>query len=498
MFVLLLAIVPLAMRAEKPKLVVNVIVSGVGSDFLERFSGNLSDGGFKRFSTDGTSYKSASYGYMQTISPVGVATILTGTDPAMHGVAGSAWIEPISGARVMLTGDATVQGLGGDPGSGWHSPTELTMPAISDELLAQSPDGKVFSIAADAVSAVVAGGLKGTAFWLDPQRAAWVSSTRYMEKLPPWVTAYNVARPANLYLDGGWSLARPKRQYVSAGTWHNKAFDRDGKNDYNSLIHSPLGNTLVAEFAAATVEKEALGKDGATDILTVVFDPARWVGERYGTRATETEDMVYRLDMDLAVMVEKITAKVGLLSDILFVITSDGGLSDGDRSGENRFNVAQFKTILNSFLNTQFGVGDWVVDYIDRQVYLNRNLVYKSTLSLAEVQNRAATFALQFRGVTHALTGTALMSGTFAEGYGAMMQRSFYPRRGGDIVLNLAPGWIEERTDTQALGGSMYGHDTNVPLMLYGWEIPAAKVTEQTDMKTVARMVADAIEIEIL
>ncbi len=486
------AILPFFAHAARPKLVVNVIVSGVGSDFLDRYSHNFSESGFRRFAANGTDCVSARYGYMQTLSPTGIATFATGADPSLHGVVSEAWIEPISGARVTLTGDASVRGLGSDPGRGLHSPTELLMPVLGDGLIAQSPDSKVISVAASAVSAVVAGGQKGRAFWLDEQRATWVSSTAYMEKLPDWVTAYNVARPANSYLDGGWSLARPKRQYVSGDSWRNKHFDRRGENDYNALIHSPLGNSLVAEFAVKTVAEEGLGKDDTADILTVVFDSARWVGERYGTRAIETEDMIYRLDMDLAGMVDGIVAQVGQIADILFVITADGGLGDGSE----RFNAAQFKTILNSFLNSQFGVGDWVADYIDRQVFLNRNLVYKSTLSLAEVQNRAATFVLQFRGVTHVLTGTALAGGYFSEGYGAKMQRGFYPRRGGDLVLNFAPGWIEERADSEALGGSMYDYDRHVPLVFYGWQIPPRELPSEVDMTQVAPTVARILGIE--
>jgi hypothetical protein len=168
---------------------------------------------------------------------------------------------------------------------------------------------------------------------------------------------------------------------------------------------------------------------------------------------------------------------------------------DAGAEPRDRFNVAQFKTILNSFLGVQFGTGDWVLDYIDRQVYLNHNLVYRKNLSLEEVQNRAATFVLQFRGVSHVLTSTAMQNGYFGASYGHRMQNGFYPRRAGDLMLNLMPGWIEQRSDVRSLPGSMYDYDTHVPLILFGWNVPSRKVTEQVEMTSLAPALARIIGI---
>ena len=48
------------------------------------------------------------------------------------------------------------------------------------------------------------------------------------------------------------------------------------------------------------------------------------------------------------------------------------------------------------------------------------------------------------------------------------MQNSFYPRRSGDVIINLMPGWIEEHDHKRSSSGSMYGYDTRVPLIFYG------------------------------
>jgi predicted AlkP superfamily pyrophosphatase or phosphodiesterase len=496
------AFTPATGVTRRPRLVVNIVVSGVSHDLLEKFRGGLSAEGFARFSNEGVVFGAAHYNYMQTLSPTGLATITTGVNPSMHGIVAPSWVDYVTGSRVSMAYDDNYQGVGTEPGTHRFSPRHVVMPTLGDRLLAESPGSKVVSIALDPASAIVAGGQSGTAWWIDSQRAVWVTSTAYMSSLPEWVDRANDERAANLYADSGWTPARMARQYINT---QNTIFGGEGGGaritsfrqgsfiDYASLVRSPGGNTLVADFARRAVEGEGLGTDDATDLLNICFDASRYIGEKYGAGSMEVEDMIYRLDMDLGGMMRAISARLGAGS-VLFVLTSDGGLSDGRNTGE-KFNVAQFKTILNSFLGVQFGVGDWVLDYIDRQVYLNRNLIYTKGLSLESVQNRAAAFVLQFRGVSHVLTSTALAGGYFGSGYGEKMQNSFYPRRAGDLMLNLMPGWIEERIGTRSLSGSMYDYDTHVPLMMSGWGVSAGKVDQRVDMTALAPTLAGMMGI---
>ena len=495
-----------AQRAgQKPKLVVNIVVSQLRYDWLAKFQDNLSEEGFVRFATTGMNFSSAYYNYMQTLSPVSLATLTTGVNPSMHGVVATSWIDYVTGDRVSLIDDRSVQGLNCDPGTGRYSRQNIVMPTLGDKLLSESPQSKVVSIAANPVSAIVMGGQTGTAYWMDYSRAVWISSTCFMNRLPDWLVKYNDTRPANYYVGMGWTPARSSKQYISKvntifdGDRGNRisSFKNGNTNDYNALLRTPWGNTLVADFAKQVVLNEKLGADDDTDVLNICFDASRYVGETYGSESMELEDMLYRLDLDLAALVKAITAQVPV-HDVLFVVTSDHGMSDSWDQGpaaQDRFNVNQFKTILNSFLGVQFGAGDWVIDYIDRQVYLNHNLIYRKNLSLEEVQNRAATFVLQFRGVSHVLTSIAMSNGYFGASYGHRMQNGFYPRRAGDLMLNLMPGWIEERAGVRSLPGSMYDYDTHVPLIVFGWKIPARNVAEPVDMTWVAPTLARIMQI---
>lgn len=493
------------------RLIVNIVVGQMRSDAVERYAANFSDSGIGRFFKEGMVLENGYYDFMQTITPATLATLTTGVNPSMHGAVSDCWVDYVTGQRVRLTDDQTVRGLDSSDGAGRCSPCNLTLPTVGDNLLSANPDSKVISVAADALSSVVLSGRKGKAFWFDENNGNFVSSTAYMDRLPTWLIRYNGLKFPLSYVGSPWTLCKQRDKYLNRrySVFEFKRADNltkvmmpaepksGNRIDYRSLLYSPYGNTIVAEFAAQVVSNESLGSDAAVDILNVCFDASRYVCRRYGPESLEAEDMLYRLDGDIADLIGSITKQVPL-DKVLFVLTSDHGSSDSFDCGPvpaDRFNADQFKVIMNSFLSVQFGAGEWVLDYIDRQLYLNHNLIYQRNLSLKDVQDRAASFALQFRGVSHVLTSSSMLGGYFGESYGEKMQNSFYPRRAGDLMLNLMPGWILECEDAKSQSGSMYDYDTRVPLMLLGWKIPSGGSSEEFDMTCIAPTLARIMRI---
>ena len=75
------------------------------------------------------------------------------------------------------------------------------------------------------------------------------------------------------------------------------------------------------------------------------------------------------------------------------------------------------------------------------------------------------------------------------------MQNSFYPRRSGDVIMNLMPGWIEENDRCASSSGSMYGYDTQVPLVFYGFGAGPLRVKRRVDMTAVAPTLARMLDI---
>lgn len=502
--------------AKPPRLVVNIVVSSMRADDLNRYRKGFGDSGFKRLS-GGTVYTDCSYDYMQTITPVSLATFTTGAQPSTHGIVGEVWYDYVDNRRVELLSDRTVNGFG-YPNSydGRYSPANLLAQTIGDAMYQASADSRVVTVALEPLSAVVTGGRHGVAYWMEPSRAMWSSSTYYMMSLPEWVEDYNrqYMGPAAV-TETSWELYRSPSVYVNRRMADMKlpktkrgtepALTTVGisaavhpESAYDRLRYSPAGNDAVLNFAKRLLTNYSLGQDDTPDMLNIVLDTPRFITESYGPESVEAEDMFYRLDDALSDFLSYLFGSVRS-EDTLVILTSDHGSSpsfDAVPTPVERVNMMQSEVIVNGFLNARHGQGNWVTAIDNRSIWLNRDFIFSKGMNLADVQEEVAAFVMQFRGISHALTSTALRGSYFADGYGRKMQNGFYPRRSGDVVFNMMPGRIEERSDRRSESGSMYGYDTRVPLVFYGWRVPVMrKVTAPVDMTAVAPTVAAVLEI---
>ncbi|MBP3425351.1 MAG: alkaline phosphatase family protein [Rikenellaceae bacterium] len=484
-------------QTTKPRLVVNLVLSGVGADDLSKYAHNMSGGGFASLTARGISYTEARYDYLQTSPIAGAATLTTGTNPSMHGLISRYWIDYTTSERVPMLDDREVRGLGCDAGQSRYSNRHVVVPTLGDQLKMQSAQSQVVTLAMDPHSAVAMGGRSDT-YWFNTSTGKWNSSTAYMKELPEWLTDFNSSDINAEYKRARWQLLLPHSKYLSRvySTSSFRIISADFERqtlptkaivsrDYSSVIYTPSATDITFEMAKNTLIGYGLGGDQAVDILNIGIDTPAAVGRVFGPESIEWEDALYQLDRSLADFVTFVEAQFEE-NTVLWVVTSSDGMSSSNRDDSRKFNPSQFKVIINGFLSAQLGRGDWVVDCIDRQVYLNRVAIYGAGLNLADVQNRVAAFAMQFRGVSHVLNATAMQNGYFGESYGRRMQNSFYPRRSGDLVLNLMPGWIENIEGEVAQSGSMYDYDTHVPLIIAGAGVTPRTIDTEVDMCSVA------------
>ncbi len=510
-FIALFATATLSMQAiiaaERPKLVINIVVSSMRADDLQRYAEGFSSGGFRRLAEDGAVFTDSRYNYMQTTTPVSLATLTTGAMPSTHGIVSQCWSDYVDNKMVNLTEDRSVSGFGQREGKGCHSPLNLIAPTITDAAYKADSCSRLVTIATEPASAVVMGGRKGYSFWLDEEHLRWTTSSYYTPYLPSWVQDYNSENFQNLLTATTWQSRYPAELYrntrkstiaitesvTSKSKRGNKNSRGEFLNNHSKLTCTPIGNAAIFDFAKYAITTLNLGTDEHTDILNICLDPARKIASRYGNESIEYEDMLYALDLELAGFLCYVETFIKSDKSLLIVLTSDHGTSpayDYESKPKERFNVRQFEVIVNAFLSAKYGQGEWVLGYIDRSIYINHNLIYEKRLSIAEVQNEVATFAMQFRGVSHALSSTAMRMSYFGSGYAQKMQNSFYPRRSGDVVINMMPEWIELRDEEISMSGSMYGYDTHVPLLFWGAGIQPQRNDKPVCMTSVAPTIA--------
>ncbi len=504
---------------EQPKLIVQVVVSQLRYDYLQRYAEKLSDNGFKHLTNDGAFCKNSRFNYMLTQSSPGMATISTGTTPSVHGIISNKWYSRYGNAEVDAVADEKCTTIGGSFFSGKFSPKNLITSTYGDEIRMVNPRSKVIGISLEPASAILSCGHNANGvFWIDNERGKWISSNHYLDSLPSWVDTFNVKGLADLYIQREWQLLNDISKYDEADTSVVKepaAKKRIGEKlkrmlkglvqpkssvkNYALLNENPFGNIYTKDFAIAAIVGEELGKDENTDLLTVTFTSTRKIGQKYGPHSIEMEDALLRLDKEIAHFIEFLNYEVGK-QNYLLILTSDHGIASTPEHLEKSkipggyFDPRQAIALLSSYMNVVYGVSSWVSGYHEKQIFLNRKLIEDSNLNLYEVQSRVADFMLQFTGVANAATGNALQMSNFTNGVFEKLQNSYNQRRSGDVIINLEPGWVEKNGHVTS-SNSPYTYDTHVPLIFYGWKMKREQILTPVNMSDIAPTISTLIGI---
>ena len=513
--VFILSAASMAMAQTEPRLVVNIVISSMGADDLDRYADNFSSAGLRRIINGGQRFTNASYDYMQTTTPVSLATLSTGATPSIHGVVADRWFDYVGNKEVSLIEDRKEQSVNYSGGSGSYSPRNLIAQTLSDALAQQHPDSHIATIAVEPLSAIVMAGRSGEVYWMETLQSSWTTSSYYSKELPKWIADYNYQDQNEEYAIKRWTSLLPYDNYHNSQVsvvegLQSKTNKRiihvqetplaKGTMDdiYYQMCYTPAGNSAMLAFAREVVAHNKMGGDAVPDMLNIVLDTPRLISNRFGPESVEYEDMLYRLDRDLESFLSFLSTQVAAPEQLLIVLTSDHGTSPSYNATEEvreRFNVRQAEVITNAFIGSIYGNGDWILGCIDRAIYLNHNLIMDKGLSLEKIQNDVATFVMQLRGVSQAVTAESMRGSYFGSGYGRKIQNGFYPRRSGDVVLNLMPEWIEEREQTRSMSGSMYRYDTQVPLIIYGAGCKAQLRNDKIDMTSLAATQAEILGI---
>jgi len=506
---------------QKPKLIVGITVSGMQYDYLSVYWDKFSDGGFRKMATTGANCKNARYNYLITDPSAGYASIATGTRPSEHGIVSDYWYHRASNEIVNSIEDPEETSVGGSYGSGSYSPRALHSRTLSDEMRVKSRfKSRSIGIAMDPKAAILMAGHTATgAYWLDPARATWITSSFYMDSLPGWVNEFNAKNYRDLYLDRTWETLLPIAEYQESMLDNNPyetgikgqiTFPYDlakisaggqGGRDYSILMTTPWGNTYTKDMAIAAIVNEELGQHDVTDMIHIGFNATEYLADHYSTWSVETQDTYLRLDQDIAHLLQFLDDQLGM-ENVLVYLTAENALAvDPNYLSESRipsgfFNYRTSISLLKSYLNAIYGRGDWVSFYYAQQIYLNQQLIEDSNLSLEEVQDKVARFMVQMNGVSNAMQSYVLQQNYFTDGVLNRIQNSYYQKRSGDVILYLTPGWVEH-SNIAAGEFAEFRYTSHIPLIFYGWKINRVTIPYRVSPTDIAPSIASFLEISM-
>lgn len=487
---------------EVPRLVVNVIIDQLRTDYMEAFSPLYSERGFLRLLRQGRVYTRVEYPFAQPDRASAIACFMSGTSPYENGIVGERWLDRQSLTPVYCVDDKKFAGQQTTDAS---SPQYLGVSTLTDELkVATDGNGLVYAVAPTRDAAVLmAGHAADGAFWFNEETGQWCS-TSYYGAFPDWAAAYNSTssikeRISKLEWEPLNELVGKYNYFVSGDEKkpfkHKFTGDRKFRQFRASAPMNEETNTFVHEILSNT----QLGLDDVTDILNITYYAGNFDHLSVTQAPIELQDTYVRLDRDLGNLFEALEKRVGQ-GHVLFTVTSTGSTEPDDivdlskfRIPTGTFSISKAKLLLNMYLIAVYGPGDYVETCLGNELYLNLKLIENRNLNLSEILDRCSDFLIQLSGVRDVFTSQRLASGAGIPGINEL-RNAYNPKSSGDILIQVSPGWtlVNENTHEQVVCRESY---VGFPLFFMGCNIASEQIDTPVTVDYVAPTLSKAMRI---
>jgi predicted AlkP superfamily pyrophosphatase or phosphodiesterase len=502
----------------KPKLVIGLVVDQMRWDYLYRFSGNYTSGGFKRLLSQGYSFENTLINYTPTYTAAGHTCVYTGSVPAIHGIMGNNWFDKRTGKNIYCTDDSTVLPVGSSSRAGKMSPDNLWASTITDELkMSNNFKSKVIGIALKDRGAILpAGHSANAAYWYDDAAGKFITSSYYMMQLPDWVNNFNNKDLPTGYMAKDWNTLFSIDKYILS-TPDDKAYEipipgekkpvfphrmreiKSGK--YSAFKYTPYANSFTFDFAKASIENEKLGAGDVTDFLAVSISSTDYIGHNFGPNSIEIEDTYYRLDNDIADFLLYLDAKLGK-GNYLFFLTADHGVAhipaylNENKLPGGTFDDYAFVSEINKALSDEFGINNIIQNSQNYQLYLNIAEIQKKGKDEAAIKKMIIQLLKAKPYIINVFETDKLFQTTLPQPQKEMMANGYNPVRSGDIMFTVKPAYFDggARGTTHGLWNP---YDAHIPNVWFGWKIPKGKSNRETYMTDIAPTVAALLQIQM-
>jgi predicted AlkP superfamily pyrophosphatase or phosphodiesterase len=468
-------------------------VTGIAGP-IPRFGHLFGPGGLRRLHAEGA-HAVGRYGQQNTYTGPGHALISTCAYGYMNGITQNKFYNRKSGRAESMLYDPLVHVLGEKelPVDEDGSPRNLVGSSLSDELLLTSPKSKAVSVSLKARGAILLGGHLGQAYFFSDVTGEMSTSTYYAEELPAWARDWNAQRLVDKLFGQVWERLLPESAYVTPDDSPHEADlkglgrtfphqtrggrEGPGQDYYDSITYTPIGLEVQMSFARAALDAEQLGRRGVTDYLAISVSGTDLAGHLFGPYSHEYQDMVLRFDREVEKLLGELEKRFKP-GEFLVAFTADHGASPipewlaekGILAGRVRKGV--IKDTINQALTQQYGLmGDWVVAMEDPSIYLSPKMLAQAKVDPLQAEELVGRSLLSLPGVLGYFTRTQLMRGWMPPNEMATsVSRSYFPLRGGDVVMVLMPYYFWGKYGEKEKGtshGSFYRYDTDVPVMFW-------------------------------
>lgn len=417
-----------------PRLVVNITIDQLRTDYIEHFAPLYSQDGFKKLLRQGTVYEAASYSFAPVDRSSAIAAIATGTTPYYNNIIGTQWLDRNTLRPLFCVDDTSYK----------ISPQNMSTSTIADELkISTNGTAIIYGIAADCDAAVLSvGHAANGAFWIDEKSGDWMTSAYYPQDALRWLNSYrNVS-------------AKPPKAKTRI-------------------------NDAISDMAVSCITTNAMGLDENTDYLSITLSAK--VTDNSAQWRVSMENIYRGLDHTLASLISRIEQNIGR-EHVLFILTSTGYTDEPKvdlaeyRIPTGTFYINRTASLLNMYLGAIYGQGRYVETCFHNQIYLNRKLIEDKRLSFTDIITRSKEFLIQISGIR------------------AVQENSYPPSISGDLIIEVSPGWqlLNEDNHESYTSRSAF---VPFPIIFYGSGIKSQHINTPVTVDRIAPTIAKSIQI---
>ncbi len=507
---LLFSITTFAQRTDtiaRPKLIVNIAIDGLRSDYISLFWDKLDTHGLRRLIRQGNYCKNTTFPYMNVGNAADYASVLTGTLPSEHGICGLTYWDRKTRTAQSFLYDASKKGVNS---SLFLSPKNIMTSTFSDELkLNTQGRAKIVTIAQNADEAVVMAGHSGDiALWIDDANGEWATSSYYSSMLPSWAVKINSFNSGKNYVQYNWTnfyipsyYKANSTQSLSAATFNYplSAMTTDRNAPYRKFKETPFANTMVCETAISALKSEYMGLYEVPDLLNLQLTVKGFNQSNTGVLTAETQDMYFRLDKDLRTLMDEIDSVCGAENVLYVLYATQAEYTSPDYLAKYKipsgyFVSEQAMSLLTSYLMSQYGQVPFIKGYSNQQIFLNIDAIEAKKLDLKEIKQKITEFMIRFQGVQYAFSDEDIFSYSYPNEYIRMAQNAYSKDKSGDVVVYLKPGWVAVETETQKVGVSSRKNNY-VPFIISGWRTKGKLITQPFSVVDIAPTICNMLSM---
>jgi hypothetical protein len=342
--------------ASRPRVMALVALDGMRADYFDTHKDLMPT--LSRLRREGAWFADTRINYMPTLTSVGHATLGTGTDPRIHGLAANTIFNRVTGKS-----QEAYNAL--DPG-------ELMALTLADTWNLAT-DGRAVIIGQGGAIRAVAGLVGRGACLVNGRKviaASYAASDAGWETNSTCYTMSEALKPFN-----------GRRVWEQAGgTWMGHDIANPSRFRASSLFQR-----FEAEALVAVLEREPIGADDITDLVMVNLKGPDYVGHAYGPDSPEMKETLAELDRQMARIIATIERKAGANGSVV-VISADHGMPGEPTGGRRRLFIDEIvRAIVERFDPTGKSVVQYFGDPANSQIHLDTMRLRTLGFSLRDV-----------------------------------------------------------------------------------------------------------------